>query len=97
MTKTIRVLLGGIALAAVVSSAGVAHAEAPKKETTITLEKAERIALARVPGGTITEIEIERHAGRKVYEIEVRATDGREHDLVIDASDGRVISEDIDD
>lgn len=96
MTKPIRFLVPGVALVATLSCAGVVEAKAPPAKT-ITLERAERIALERVPGGTITEIEIDRHDGRKVFDVEVRATDGREHDLVIDASDGRILSEDVDD
>ena len=94
MPNTIRFLVPGLALVAL-SGAGVVEAKASAPKT-ITLEKAERIALDRVPGGTITEIEIDRHNGRKVFEVDVRASDGREHELVIDASDGRVLSEDID-
>lgn len=60
------------------------------------MEEAGRIALERVPGGTIESIERDRHLGKLVYEVDVRAPDGREHDLTIDASDGRVLSEEID-
>lgn len=95
MSNTFKSLVVGVAFSTVVISAAVAHAQ-PPKQTTITLAKAADIALARVPGGTITEIELDREQGREVYEVEVRATDGREHDLVIDASDGSVISETID-
>lgn len=65
--------------------------------TAITLEKAESIALARVPGGKVEESERDQENTKVVYEIEVRGPDGREHDFTIDAEDGRILSEEVDD
>ncbi len=65
-------------------------------ERMISLAEAERIALERVPGGTVEDMERETRLGEPVIEVEVRGPDGREYELVIDAS-GRVISEEIDD
>jgi uncharacterized membrane protein YkoI len=73
-----------------------ADASAPAKKSPITLAQAERIALERVPGGTIEEVERDRHGTRDVFEIEVRDTSGREHEIVIDAAEGRVLSDEID-
>jgi uncharacterized membrane protein YkoI len=95
MTKLLA-LVHGVAVATLVSLPATAAAK-PTDAKPITMQDAERIALKRVPGGTIDEIEKDRHAGRDVFEVEVRAPDGREHDLVIDALDGRVVSEEIDD
>ncbi len=67
------------------------------KRNKISFEKAEKIALSRVPGGVVEEIELDQYAGRLVYEVEVRAPDGREHEIVIDAYDGRILAEKIDD
>jgi len=89
-------LLGGVVLAAIMTPSAVVRAEATDPKP-ITFEQAERIALARVPGGTIVEIERERHGGHVVFDVEVRAKDGREHDLVIDGRDGRVLSDEVDD
>lgn len=94
MTK-ISTLLGGLALAAILTPS--AASAAPSDPKPISIEQAERIALARVPGGTVVEVEREHHGGRLVYDVEVRGRDGREHDLVIDGHDGRVLSEEVDD
>lgn len=96
MTNEIRILIHGAVLATALACSGSAAAAAPKPKTTITMEKAESIALERVPGGTIESIERDRELGVLVYEVEVHAPDGREHDITIDAADGRVLSDEID-
>jgi uncharacterized membrane protein YkoI len=70
---------------------------APAIPTKISIEKAEHIALRHVPGGVVEQIERDQHRGKPVYEVDVRAQDGREHELVIDANDGKIVSEEIDD
>lgn len=62
----------------------------------LSLAEAERIALARVPGGTVEDIERDFWRGKPVIEVEVRAKDGREHELVVD-EEGRIVAEEIDD
>jgi uncharacterized membrane protein YkoI len=49
----------------------------------ITLADAERIALAHIPGGTIEDIERDHRLDKPVFGFDVRAQDGREHELVI--------------
>lgn len=94
MSNAIHTLVLALTLGGCLLGGQTAHAAAPKS---ITLDDAERIALGHVPGGTLESIDRDRHFGRVVYEVEVRATDGREHELVIDAADGRIVSEEIDD
>ena len=69
---------------------------APAAPAKISIEKAERIAVAHVPGGVVEQIERDHHRGRPVFEVDVRAPDGREHELDIDATDGKIIAEEID-
>jgi uncharacterized membrane protein YkoI len=97
MRNTIHILLVAATLAG--GALGCTHAQAAEaaKPQQITMEQAEAIALKRIPGGVIESIERDRELGKLVYEVEVRAPDGRDHDLVIDAADGRVLSEEIDD
>jgi uncharacterized membrane protein YkoI len=92
-------IVSSVVVTAILCGVPQAFAEAApaKPKTSISLAQAERIALERVPGGTIEEAERDRHAGREVYEIDVRDSQGRDHELVIDATDGRVISDVIDD
>ena len=90
-----RITLGIAALVAVFAAEVAVHA-APAKSSGISLERAARIALERVPGGVVEEIERDTEAGKDVIDVEVRAPDGREHEIVIDAKDGTVVSEEID-
>ena len=92
---TIRTVLAGILALALGVTASRALAQAPAPR--ITMEQAERIALDHVPGSTVESIERDSEGGTVVYEVELRAADGVEHELVIDANDGRVISADVDD
>jgi len=81
------------ALVAVLSLAPIGAALA---QGGITLAEAERIALAEVPGGRVTDIERERERRGDVYEVTVLDERGLEHDLVIDAESGAVLSSRID-
>lgn len=76
---------------------GVPQAFAAAAPGPITAERAEAIALGRVPGGTVRECERDRDDGRDVFEVEVRDPSGRDHDIVIEASSGRIVSETLDD
>lgn len=57
----------------------------------IGIEKARELALAEVPGATVTDIELDRENGVYVYEIELYK-DGYEYDLVLSAADGNRVS-----
>lgn len=57
----------------------------------ITLQDAERIALQHFPGATVESVERDVKQGVSVYEVELRDDHGVEHEMIIDASDGRVI------
>lgn len=59
-------------------------------DAAITYEKAKEIALAKVGGGTVTEIELDYEKGQFVYEIEVKHN-RVEHELVIDAETGEIV------
>ena len=92
---TTRTLLAGILALALGVTASRALAQAPAPR--ITMEQAERIALDHVPGSTVESIERDSEGGTVVYEVELRAADGVEHEIVIDANDGRVIRAEVDD
>ena len=57
----------------------------------IGADKAKQIALAKVPGATITDFEMDRDGGRVKYEGELRK-DGTEYDFKIDAVTGEILS-----
>lgn len=90
------VLAGALALA-LTAGMGFTASAAHAQDGLISIAEAERIALEHVPGGTIEEIERDRERGVIVYEVEVRAPNGVEHELVIDARTGRILRAEIDD
>lgn len=87
-------LIGVFALALTLASAS---ALAQHREPRISMEQARRIALEHVPNSFVESIEHDWERGVEVYEVELRADNGVEHELVIDANDGHVISARIDD
>jgi uncharacterized membrane protein YkoI len=64
------------------------HAEAK-----IDRDAAEKIALARVPGGTVREAELEKEHGRLIWSFEITTTGSDEvTEVEVDAKTGEVIS-----
>lgn len=68
----------------------------PNKEQLIGINRAKEIAIGRVGGGRIEEIELEEDDGRLIYEVEVKYS-GVKYELEIDAYTGEILSFDIDD
>ena len=60
------------------------------KQATVTEEAAIKIALEQVPG-TVEEVELEDENGTIIYEIEIKAEDGTEQEVDIDATTGDVV------
>ena len=96
MSSSIEVVLLAVSLGVGPCGEPGAPTTGSTPERPISLADAERIALEHLPGGTVEDIERDHRLGKPVIEVEVRAEDGREHELVIDEG-GRVISEEIDD
>lgn len=57
----------------------------------LSFDEAAKVALTRVPGGEVRSIERDTHFGREVFEVEVRTSDGCEHEVVVSAADGKVV------
>lgn len=57
----------------------------------IGMQRAESIALQRVPGGVVDSIELERKNGKLYYEVDVDRTNASDVDVHIDALTGSVI------
>lgn len=90
----IATILFGSMTASSVSQAGTC----PKSESpALTRADAEAIALDHVGSGEVIGSERECERGHDVYEVEVRAKDGRVHEIAIDVDDGSIIAEEIDD
>lgn len=59
-------------------------------EATVTYEKAKQIALAKVGGGTVKEIELDYENGILIYEVEIKYN-SVEYEVDVDASTGEVV------
>ncbi|MFH9136279.1 PepSY domain-containing protein [Streptomyces sp. NPDC017524] len=69
------------------------RARAAAKSTRITLDQAVAAALKSVPG-TVTEAELDDDDddnGRAVWELDVRGSDKKWHDVTVDAGNGKVL------
>ena len=84
-----RNIILGLALASV--SVGTLFAAVTNKGQVISMEKAKAIAENKVPGATITSIELEHELNGPIYEIEMYL-DGYEYDLKLNATTGAGIS-----
>lgn len=83
-------------------TAGIAHArdlgpdEALRLRdagTIVSFEKLNATALARHPGSTVTETELEEEYGKYIYQIELRDPQGIDWDLELDAVSGQVLKD----
>ncbi|MFS0639102.1 PepSY domain-containing protein [Mesobacillus foraminis] len=92
------VLLGGAVGAGAFDDRAENTAPAAKKtENTISMEKAEEIAVKEA-GGIVEKVEYDKDDSRENYEVELRSEDGNDDtDVKIDAVTGEVISIDRDD
>jgi len=83
----------GSALAGLVLAGGIAgmvSAQSVADSTGLTEEQVIEIALMEVPG-EVTEVELERHRGRQVFEVEIMTEDGNETELKIAAETGEIL------
>ena len=61
--------------------------------TIVSFEKLNASALAKHPGATITETELEEEYGKYIYQIELRDQQGIEWDLELDAVTGQLLKD----
>jgi len=61
--------------------------------TIVSFEKLNASALAKHPGATITETELEEEYGKYIYQIELRDQQGVEWDLELDAVSGQLLKD----
>ncbi|VVM71369.1 PepSY domain-containing protein [Pseudomonas fluorescens] len=83
-------------------TAGIAHARELGPDEALRLRDAGTIvsfetlnanALAKHPGSTVSESELEQHYGNYLYKIELRDPQGIEWDLELDAVSGQVLKD----
>jgi uncharacterized membrane protein YkoI len=87
------VLLGALLTSSITQAGNCPRTSSPA----ITLADAERIALDRVGSGVIIDSERECERGHDVYEVDIRADDGRVHEIAVSVADGSIVSEELDD
>ncbi|WP_375738116.1 PepSY domain-containing protein [Pseudomonas boanensis] len=94
------------AATAVLAAAGMAQArdlgpdEALKLRDAGTIQSFEKLnaaALAKHPGGTINETELEEEYGRYIYQVELRDAQSVQWDLELDAISGQILKDHQDD
>lgn len=85
----------GAAIAATLAlGGGVAIAAQQGAQPTIDRAAAEEAALGAVPG-EVKETELEREGGSSVYEVEVVGNDGKLREVTVDAGNGRVLGQEV--
>ena len=62
-----------------------------------SFEKLNEAALAKHPGATIEESELEEEYGRYIYQVEVRDAQGVKWDMELDATNGQILKDHQDD
>lgn len=65
--------------------------------TIMSFEKLNEAAIAKHPGSTVEETELEEEYGRYVYQVELRDPQGVQWDLELDASNGQILKDHQDD
>lgn len=58
-----------------------------------SFEKLNAAALAKHPGGTIHETELEQEYGKYIYQVELRDDKGVEWDVELDATTGQILKD----
>lgn len=61
--------------------------------TIVSFEKLNATAIAKHPGSTITETELEEEYGKYIYQVELRDPQGLNWDLELDAVSGAVLKD----
>ncbi len=61
--------------------------------TIVSFEKLNATAVAKHPGSTITETELEEEYGKYIYQVELRDPQGLNWDLELDAVSGAVLKD----
>ncbi|WP_374981589.1 PepSY domain-containing protein [Pseudomonas solani] len=94
------------AVATLAATAGIAQArdlgpdEALKLRDAGTIQSFEKLnaaAIAKHPGSTVNETELEEEYGRYIYQVELRDPQGVQWDLELDAINGQILKDHQDD
>jgi hypothetical protein len=86
-------LIGLFALFAWGTEQGSSSQSAMRKEAKVTMDDAQKAALAKEPG-KIKSKELEREKGRLIYSFDIKTADGL-HEVNVDAVTGNVIEDSV--
>jgi uncharacterized membrane protein YkoI len=92
--NTKKLAVGMAAVAALGIGGGAAVAAQQQEDPKIDRAAAEEAALGAVPG-EVKETELEREGGSTVYEVEIAGKDGRLREVTVDASNGKVLGQEM--
>jgi hypothetical protein len=87
-----KLAIGAVAVTILALGGGVAVAAQQQEPPKVDKAAAEEAALGVVPG-EVKETELEREG---VYEVEVLGKDGRLHEVMVGANDGKVLGQELD-
>ena len=99
-SKSSKLMVAVNVLALSLATAATAHAftgEKYAKDAKVSLEQARQIALKALPGGKITDQELEREKGGSGlrYSFDVRVGGAAEHEIGVDAKTGALLENSI--
>jgi uncharacterized membrane protein YkoI len=63
-----------------------------QKEAKISMEKAQEIALKKVPGGKVESSELEREHGKLIYSFDIKTSKPGVTEVNVDAINGKIIA-----
>lgn len=89
MKKKIGITIGAVIIAAVLG-VGIYHSNASKQSPELSMDDIKQLVADQYPG-KITELELDKHGEKSVYELEILNKD-KEYDLKLDGDTGEVLS-----
>jgi hypothetical protein len=94
MMDRMKLVIGVVVVTILVLGGGVAIAAQQQAEPKVDRAAAEEAALGVVPG-EVKETELESEGGSTVYEVEVVGKDGKLREVTVDAGDGQVLGQEM--
>jgi lipopolysaccharide export LptBFGC system permease protein LptF len=89
-----KLAVGVVTVAVLALGGGVAVAGQQKEQPKVDQAAAEEAALGAVPG-EVKKTELENQNGSVVYEVEVVGKDGKLREVTVDAGNGRVLGQEM--
>ena len=89
-----KLVVGLVAVVVLALGGGAAIAAQQQQDPKIDRAAAEEAALGAVPG-EVKQTELESEGGSTIYEVEVVGKDGKLREVTVDASNGRVLGQEM--